>query len=1319
MAEASGDVAKADEMMRQRAVLMRIAGRMTNTGGWVLDLSNNDMFWTDEVFSILEFPPGRVPDFTELMALYADPLATPAAMEACVRDGIPFDLEVEILTAKRRRIWVRVCGEAERDDRGTIRQVRGALQDITGRKLHEESSARQRNEFRTLFDLMPAMIWFKDMENGILRVNQRVADAAGIPIEEIEGKPSAAIYPEDAASYHADDLEVIHSGIPKLAYVEMVRSPDGKEIWVQSDKLPVRDSEGNIMGIVVMSRDVTEWKRAELALHDSEEKFRLLADNLTDAFWIRSPDMRTLHYLSPGYERIWGRPVADMESNPHTWIDAIVPDDRERVRAVFDSLTGGTPRISVEYRIVRPDGEIRWIHARGFQVRDAAGTLLRLTGIVTDITGRRLAEEIRREQAALLDNAQRIGRMGSWCMHIRAGRLVWSDATCELFGIAPGDFAGTFEDFQSLILAEDLPVYSAMLDSLTPSNTTWEAEYRIRWHDGQVRSMYERGDAEFDSAGDCINRIGMVMDVTERKVSEDKLRQSLTLLRIAGNMAGVGGWSMKVSDHQVQWSEEVSNLLGLPAGNLLPLEEVLNLYLPDSKDKMAAALTLCESDGTEFDLDLELKDVTGQELWVRVCGEAARDAAGKIIGIHGAFSDISERKRANETMRRSEGRLRLVLDGLGPHMFAGLMDLEGKMLMANRTAVASAGLRDEDITGLLLEDTYWWAYSEAARERIRAAVRRAGSGETVRFDDRIRVAGGELIWIDFSLHPVCDAAGGVAFLVPSAIVITERKRAEDSLLLLNSAVEQSKESILITDTALDLPGPAILFVNQAFTTMTGYTAEEAIGKTPRILQGPLTDRAVMARLRRNLESGEKFEGESVNYRKDGTAFHLEWQISPLRDADGIATHYVAIQRDVTARKEAEEELRWKTALLEAQVDSYGVGILVVDGNGRKILQNGRMVELWQIPPEIAASDDDSAQVRFVLRRTARPERFIEKVNYLYAHPDESSTDEVELIDGTFLERYSAPVIGKDGRHYGRIWTFADITVRKRAESDRAALNQRLVEVSRQAGMAEVATNVLHNVGNVLNSVNISCSVIEDKVRNSRVGSVAKTAELLQSHAADMAAFFTTDAAGKKLPEYLGKLAVRLAEEQAAISAELRLLSGNIDHIKDIVAMQQNFSRVSGVTEIIVIAGLIDEALRMSGEALRRHNIKVLREYGDVPPALMEKAKVLQILMNLISNAKSACADSGRADKQIMVRLTAADDVARIAVIDNGVGISPENLTRIFAHGFTTKSDGHGFGLHSSVLAAREIGGDLTVQSQGPGQGATFTLELPLAAAPTK
>jgi PAS domain S-box-containing protein len=296
---------------------------------------------------------------------------------------------------------------------------------------------------------------------------------------------------------------------------------------------------------------------------------------------------------------------------------------------------------------------------------------------------------------------------------------------------------------------------------------------------------------------------------------------------------------------------------------------------------------------------------------------------------------------------------------------------------------------------------------------------------------------------------------------------------------------------------------------------------------------------------------------------------------------------------------------------------------------------------------------------------------------------------------------------------GLVCVAQDISERKKAERELELANKQLLETSRQAGMAEVATSVLHNVGNVLNSVNLSSAIISDKVQNSKIANFTKAVALMEEHQADLPGFFAHDEKGRKLPGYLSKLAMNLAYEQKEILEEVDSLADNILHIKEIVATQQNYARVSGITELLQVADLVEDALRINAGAMDRHGVTVVREYSETSPVLVEKHKVLQVLVNLISNAKYACEASGQDNKQVTLRVAQENDRIKISVMDTGVGISGENLTRIFAYGFTTKKEGHGFGLHSSALAAKEMGGTLTVTSEGPGQGATFTLELPI------
>jgi signal transduction histidine kinase len=290
-----------------------------------------------------------------------------------------------------------------------------------------------------------------------------------------------------------------------------------------------------------------------------------------------------------------------------------------------------------------------------------------------------------------------------------------------------------------------------------------------------------------------------------------------------------------------------------------------------------------------------------------------------------------------------------------------------------------------------------------------------------------------------------------------------------------------------------------------------------------------------------------------------------------------------------------------------------------------------------------------------------------------------------------------------GGAFERIW----------AEENLRTLHRQLLESSRQAGMADVATSVLHNVGNVLNSVNISAFVIGEKMRESKVGNLAKAVAMLQAHKDDLAAFLANDPKGRELPDYLSSLAVRLADEQAQILREIASLTRDIEHIKEIVAMQQNYARVSTVPEPLNVIDLVEDAIRMNAEDMERHQVQVIRDYTEAMPATVDKHKVLQILVNLIRNATEAVDAGQPPEKRITLRVTLQeDDRVKISVIDNGAGIPAENLSRIFGHGFTTRKDGHGFGLHSGALAAKELGGSLTAQSDGCRKGAAFTLEFP-------
>jgi PAS domain S-box-containing protein len=294
----------------------------------------------------------------------------------------------------------------------------------------------------------------------------------------------------------------------------------------------------------------------------------------------------------------------------------------------------------------------------------------------------------------------------------------------------------------------------------------------------------------------------------------------------------------------------------------------------------------------------------------------------------------------------------------------------------------------------------------------------------------------------------------------------------------------------------------------------------------------------------------------------------------------------------------------------------------------------------------------------------------------------------------------------------------DITERKNAEAKLEQMHRQLVDASRHAGMAEIANNVLHNVGNVLNSVNVSAGVVTQMVRESKGQGLASVVKLLGEEGGELGQLFSQNEKAIALRGYLAKLVTALAAEKEAIAKELDSLIKSIDHINEIVAAQQSYSGSTTVAEPVQISELLEDALRINAGSIDRHQITVVREYAQLPMLLLDKHLVLQVLVNLIGNAGQAMQALPGRSHQLKLRTevgAAADEERRlrICVEDNGEGIAPEHLSKLFTHGFTTRKSGHGFGLHSCALAAKEMRGAVAAHSQGSGHGALFTLELPL------
>lgn len=436
---------------------------------------------------------------------------------------------------------------------------------------------------------------------------------------------------------------------------------------------------------------------------------------------------------------------------------------------------------------------------------------------------------------------------------------------------------------------------------------------------------------------------------------------------------------------------------------------------------------------------------------------------------------------------------------------------------------------------------------------------------------------------------------------------------------------------------------------------------------------------------------------------------LQKQAAELRDSNR------ALQAEVIERERAEVALRAAEEKFRSIFENAGEGIFQTTPDGRCLLANETLARMYGYDSaaefQNAVSD---ASHRFYVD-PARREQFrreIEQTGRVQAFESEVYRKDGRVI---WISERARAVRDEAGHLLYFEGTIEEITERKRQQAELERLHRELVDASRLAGMAEVATGVLHNVGNVLNSVNVATGEVRERLAKSRLSHLRKAVDLLEQHQSDLAAFLTKDAKGQALPGFLERLTALLEEENRGLLAEMEGISRHVDHIKQIVSVQQGNARVFGALEQLQVPTLVEEAIQLTGESFDRHRIALERDFATPRRVVADRHQVLQILVNLLSNAKQAIKSANPPERRIRIGIFERPaGRLGISVTDTGVGISRENLAKIFQHGFTTKENGHGFGLHSSILAARAMKGDLTVESEGIGHGATFTLDLPAA-----
>jgi|GEM_PF-3059453 len=722
--------------------------------------------------------------------------------------------------------------------------------------------------------------------------------------------------------------------------------------------------------------------------------------------------------------------------------------------------------------------------------------------------------------------------------------------------------------------------------------------------------------------------------------------------------------------------------------------------------------------------------------------------------------ELAEVKAA---LARTQGLLSAILNTIPDRIY--IKDTESRFLLCSQSLVRRLRAKSED--ELVGRTDFDFQPRERAEEFYRDEQKILQTGEALinKVEKQI-MPDGEVYWTSTTKVPLRDTEGKIVGLVGINRDITQQVRADEALRrsqgeleqrveertaelsLRNAELARANESAAqaqcLLQALLDHIPDWIYFKDaqsRFLRCSKSHAARLRVGDPARVVGKTDFDFHPREKAEEYYRDEQRIIGTGQSLinkleeklTPEGRKFWVSTTKIPLRDPAGRVVGIVGVNRDVTERVLAEESLRSMQKELELRVseqakaernlaeghlmlrtliDNLPDALLAKDLAGRIFLINPAGLKYLQ-----RQADGE------VLGKTVKDflpcdvaEHVIAEDQRVMAGQSVHNREE-HYLDPAGQLRWvltsKLPLRDHGGSARGLLSISRDITAMKESEQNLESLHRELIATSRRAGMTEVATGVLHNVGNVLTSANVAASMVAQQAQKLPAEGVIRLGKLLREQAGESSSLSGGEPFAGKILAYVEALGASLLEERAKLLEEVRGLGKSIQHINAIVAAQQEHASALNVVEAVQLPDLIDDALRLNGPVFARYDVSVVREYASLPALLVDKHQVLQILVNLFNNAGHACESVDPGQRKVLVCLRKEEsDCVRISVQDSGVGIAPENLAKIFFQGFSTRKGGHGFGLHTSGLMAKSLGGKLTAQSEGPGKGATFILELP-------
>lgn len=641
---------------------------------------------------------------------------------------------------------------------------------------------------------------------------------------------------------------------------------------------------------------------------ESESRFRQLTETISEVFWLTDSTKDTMLYVSPAYEKIWGRSCQSLLDAPSTWLDAIHPDDRPRVQAAMALQAQG--RYREIYRIIRPDGELRWIEDRAFPVMDDHDIPYRIAGLATDITEFKAIEARLQRQEGLLKQASHLARFGAWQVDVIAQTIHLSDEVSRILELPPG---------KAIPLSEGLDMYppkwrplvTRAVERCIATGEAYELELQVSTLSGRLRWVHVQGQAVRDHTDKVVRLEGSFQDLTEQKNLATLLGQGggQRFHQLADALPFII-WSAEPNGTIDYANRQFSHYTGVELNPDLSQQRWIDALHPDDRQPAFRLWRDAIVSGNTYVAEFRLQRADGQYHWHLARSVPVRDEQGDVLKWYGSAVDIHDRKTTEEKAQHLAERLAVTLESITDAFFT--LNTDWHFTYVNSEAELVLKRPRQQILGKSMWEVFPEVAGSVFETHYRQAVEENRKTSFEAYYPPLEA------WFSVNAYPSSE---GLAVYFQD---VTERRREQEQMRLLQTCIDHMNDALLITEAEpQDEPGPRILYANPAFERITGYSLAEVKGKSPRFLQGPDTQRDELDRVRSAMQHWQPVRAELINYTKSGEEFWIEMELVPLADDKGWYTHWVALERDITERKRIEElEQAHQVAALASEAKSH-------------------------------------------------------------------------------------------------------------------------------------------------------------------------------------------------------------------------------------------------------------------------------------------------------------------------------------------------------------------------------------------------------------